>query len=406
MHVRLKNPGPYQSHDVLRTSKRFVEFEAAKKCIIDPRTRCLTLADPALETATLHFQDMFEGVRADRYGKETGTIVMPYARLGGGPSVVTIADYTATAGVGNMLNVVEVRARAFSNVMDAYFVYLTALVKTVVPVKLPHVAPSTVPEAPELPNGFGWADVAIAVENAKRQMIKAGRVIFGINPDLHPERSADYLETVSAWADVSLELRGAWDYFDGLNMVTTWTEGTGKAAEKRVAKTVVAPVEFMDDFVRADTKIQEANVAELKALKYAEQDQRKARRARLKVEPRLSQRGGGTKPLTAEQTQMFAATRSLFRGSSTETAAASAATAPLTVEANELDELFGLTAESQTASAAASRVSEPRGGFASASAGESTRDTLDMIDSVFELNNPRGPLRRGTSPKMRYPRGR
>ena len=186
MHVRLKNPGPYQSHDVRRTSKRFVEFEAAKKCIIDPRTRCLTLDDPARETAVLHFRDMFEGGRADAYGKETGTIVMPYARLGGGPSVVTIADYTATAGVGNMLNVVEVRARAFSNVMDAYFVYLTALAKTVVPVKLPHVAPSTVPEAPELPNGFGWADVTAAAENAKRQMIKAGRDIFGTSPaDLH-----------------------------------------------------------------------------------------------------------------------------------------------------------------------------------------------------------------------------
>ena len=404
MHVRLKNPGPYQSHDVRRTSKRFVEFEAAKKCIIDPRTRCLTLDDPARETAVLHFRDMFEGGRADAYGKETGTIVMPYARLGGGPSVVTIADYTATAGVGNMLNVVEVRARAFSNVMDAYFVYLTALAKTVVPVKLPHVAPSTVPEAPELPNGFGWADVTAAAENAKRQMIKAGRDIFGINPGLHPERSADYLETVSAWAAVSLELRGAWDYFDGLNMVTTWTEGTGKAAEKCVAKAFVAPVEFMDEFVRADTKIQEANVAERKELMYAAQDQHKARRARLRVEPRLSQRWGGTKPLTAEQTQMFAGTRSMFRGASTETAAAPRETALPTVEANELDELFGLTAERQTASAAASRVSEPGGGFSSAPEGESS---LDLIDSMFmKLNNPRGPLRRGTSSKMRYPRGR
>jgi len=375
MRARLKNPGPYKSYDVRRTSPRYVAFDKARKCIIDPRTRCLTPDDPAVQTAELHFQGMFQGSREELYGKERGTVVMPYGRLGGGPSEAIIADYTATAGVGRMIDVVEVRAAAFSNVMDAYLVYLTALAKTVVPVARPHVDPSAVPEAPTLPGGYGWAEVTLAVEKAKLLMATAGRSIFGIDSTYHPERYADYIETIGAWADVSLELRGAWDYFDGLHMVATWTEGTGKAAQKRVAKTFVTPAEFMDDFVRAEAKIQELNVDERKALKYAEQDQRKARMARLKAEPRLSGRGKSAKPLTPAQSQMFAG-----------------------------DARFGLTAERQTAAAVASRVREPVGVPAPAS--ENGSD-VELIDDLFRgLNNPRGALRRGTSSKMRYPRGR
>jgi hypothetical protein len=381
-----------------------VAFDKARKCIIDPRTRCLTPDDPAVQTAQRHFQGMFQGTREELYGKETGTVVMPHTRLEKGTRVITIADYTATAGAGGMIDVVEVRARAFSNVMDAYLVYLTALVKTVVPLTLPHVDPSAVPEAPKLPKGYGWAEVAGAVEKAKQLMATAGRSIFGINSTYHPERYADYIETIGAWADVSLELRGAWDYFAGLNMLATWTEGTGKAAQKFVENAFTSPAEFMDDFVRAEAKIQEANVVERKALKDAEQKQRKARIDRMKAEPRLGGRGQSAKPLTAAQSQMLAGARSLFRSAPRETSAASTETAAPALQTDELADLFGLTAERQTAAAVASRVIEPVGVPAPAS--ESGSD-VDLIDSLFMgLNNPRGALRRGTSSKMRYPRGR
>jgi hypothetical protein len=352
---------------------------------------------------------MFKGPRESLYGKEQGTIKQPYTRWGGGPKVTTIADYTAMSGIGDIMSVVEMRSRAFSNVMDAYLVYITALCKTVVPVSMPHVAVSEVPEAPPLPKGFGWAVVSDDVAAARDVMKSAAQAIFGINSANHPERHADYIETIESWADVSLELRGAWEYFDGLHMVTTWTEGAGKTAQKRVAKTYVEPDSFMEEFIHAETKLRETQVAELRAFRYAEQDQRRRRLQTLKAEPRLSRRGRGEAAApTEEQRRMFASTRSIWGETSPRDPEQ---TAPPEITAgssdlSDLDELLGLTGERQARSAASSRSPEPVPVSAPAFASGEDSAYDDMAAIFGKLNNPRGPVRRGYSPKTRYNRGR
>lgn len=291
MRARLRNPDPYTPSGAYRLSPRFQRFEQAKEYILS--RPYLLKNDPAVAAVEKHFWDMFNGPRSDLYGREERTYSTPVSRYDtSGTKRVVIADWEAMAGINRIADLAEIRARAFENVVEAYLLYVTALTKLAGPPAGPAVEVSA--DAPKLPAGLAWLPVEREVF-AARDMMKAaaGAQGFGIDAKLHPDFYNDYIETVESYADVSLEDRGAWDYFGGPYMLTTWTEVEGGKPVRRVAVTTKTADMFGDEFVRFDVKVKTEGAAAVNQYLRDRRDQRRQFKKILAKEPGLKKKRGG-----------------------------------------------------------------------------------------------------------------
>jgi hypothetical protein len=370
MRTRVKkNPLPYRSIGVYRTSTRYRAFDEARECILNPKTRCLTADEPAFGIAEKHFFEMFRHPDPNmRDGREQAKLESANTRYSRGTTAATIANWQATQGIQEIgLSVLYVRANAFVNMMDAYICYVTGLVKLVVPEgHAQEAAPP--PDAPELPPGFAWAEVKPRVLEAMRMMEGAGAYVFGLEEEYHPLLRADYLAAVRALAEDSLRTRGL---SVGTDRVGVFVRDSNKAAQA-----------FAVAFLEADTIVKTATAEELRQLKYDQRDQMKARQRIQKTEPGLRQsRSRAASEETPEQKKALAAAGSLLAA----------------------DDEFLRDMGAQPASAAATRIEPP----AAPPRTGSVADLMSFDDDpeLVNLNNPRDrSLRTSRSPMTRYPR--
>lgn len=373
-------------------SPRFAAFEKAKAYILDPNRPYLLPNDPVVEVVRRHFVTMFDGPRDDLYGREKRTYRKPITRWDtSGVSTVSIADWEATQGSALGFSLADIRGKAFENVMEAYLLYITALGKLAGPKTSASVQPTG--DAPPLPAGMGWLPVEADIM-AARDMMKAaaGSRGFGIELALHPDFYADYMETVESWADVTLEDRGAWDYFGGPYMLTTWREVVNGKPVKKVAKTNVTAAAFGEDFVIFDSKTKTMMRDDAIAYMRDKKLERSARQQRLPKEAGLKKKKGGGVASDAARSVYRAGLQSVF--GVTPQAPTEGAKPPPAIAARseadlELEEALGLKSTATTRRETVPVPAAPKG---DASAG----DISDDFDALFQglQNNPSGRYRR------------
>jgi hypothetical protein len=288
------------------------------------------------------------------------------------------------AGINHIADLASIRAKAFDNVMEAYLLYITAVAKLAGPKTAQSVEPPG--DAPPLPRGFGWLPVAEDI-HAARDMMKAaaGADGFGIEMALHPDFYADYMETVESWADVTLDDRGAWDYFGGPYMLTTWKEVEGGRPVKKVAKTNVTAAAFAEDFVNFDSKIKTMMAAEAREFINAKRDQRRKRQEVLKKEGGLKKKKGGGMPSVAARGVYAAGAAALFGTPPQPTAKTPPVFAATSETQDELDAFFSSQLGGSSAKPAPVPVQT------ATPAGDMSAE-LDDILSFEGMNN--NPLRR------------
>ena len=299
-----------------RTDPYYLAFDKAKGIILSDTTFAITEDDSARMIAEAHFWGMFadppQAGQADRrWGREIGVIKGEITRLGRNDPI-TVADPGAMNEIRDVMTLAERRGNAHWNVMDAYYVYIVALAKTVVPLGSANAAPvNSVELAPEPPKGHAWANVSQDIWRAADAVEKGALQRFGYSDKtdsgdyMYNERRNTMLQTIKSWAEAVLTTRGHATGFDGDSVMETWQEVIqvpGKRPQT-VRKTVVRDTgrhvrDFAASFVDFVVKLTHAtNEARREAL-YAERDQARARADFRKAAMQKSREG---KAMTADE---------------------------------------------------------------------------------------------------------
>jgi hypothetical protein len=301
-----------------RNDPYYLAFDKAKGIILADSTLGISEDDSNRVIAEAHFWAMFANIQQGhtdrRWGREVGRIQGEITRLGRN-FPITVADPGALNEIKDVMTVAERRGNAHWNVMDAYYVYIVALAKTVVPLGSANAAPlKSLELAPEPPQGKAWANVSQDVWRAAEAVEKGALQQFGYSDKtaageyVFVERRNAMLQTIKSWAEAVLTTRGRDTGFDGDSVMETWQEvisvpqGKGKKAQT-VSKTVTADTgqhirDFAALFVDFYIKLTHANNEARREALYAEREQSRARADFRKAAMQKSREG---KAMTAEQ---------------------------------------------------------------------------------------------------------
>jgi hypothetical protein len=275
---------------VYRTDPSYVAFDKAKACILNPDTIAITANDSRLQIVAAHFWGMFDRTNMTRrHGKEYGQVKSAQGRLVDAAWKGVIADPGAMAEIKNARTLAERRAHAFWNMMDAYFVYITALAKSIVPLGSADAAPAdSVTQAPPPPQGYAWANVREDVDRATLTMTNDALPYFGYTFE-YPSHMDDMVQTIQSWAKATQLTRGHDVGFDGTTGVEAWTEvivlpQVGRKKPETVRKTYLRDtgksiVYLAALFVEHAAKTIAANITAKNEAERSEREQRRARRA-------------------------------------------------------------------------------------------------------------------------------
>ena len=300
-----------------RTDPYYLAFDKAKGIILADSTLGISEDDSNRMIAEAHFWGMFadppQAGQADRrWGREIGVIKGEITRLGRNDPI-TVADPGAMNEIRDVMTLAERRGNAHWNVMDAYYVYIVALAKTVVPLGSATAAPSKSLElAPEPPQGKAWANVSQDIWRAHDVVEKGALLRFGYSDKttsgdyMYNERRNTMLQTIKSWAEAVLTTRGRDTGFDGDSVMETWQEvisvpqGKGKKAQT-VSKTVVRDTgrhvrDFAASFVDFVVKLTHASNEAKRAALYAEREQTRARAEFRKATMQKSREGKSLSP--------------------------------------------------------------------------------------------------------------
>lgn len=298
----------------LRTDPNYIAFDNAKRLILSDTTLAVTEDDSARMIAEAHFWGMFadppQAGQADRrWGREIGVIKGEVTRLGRNVPI-TVADPGAMNEIRDVMTLAERRGNAHWNVMDAYYVYIVALAKTVVPLGSANAAPvNSVELAPEPPKGYAWANVSQDIWRAHDAVEKGALLRFGYSDKttsgdyMYNERRNTMLQTIKSWAEAVLTTRGHATGFDGDSVMETWQEVIqvpGKRPQT-VRKTVVRNTgrhvrDFAASFVDFVVKLTHASNEAKRAALYAEREQSRARAEFRKATMQKSREGKSLSP--------------------------------------------------------------------------------------------------------------
>lgn len=272
-----------------RQDKNYDAFDSAR--LVIRRTPYLPGNDPAVATAVKHFDNLFSlGPRDPRDTQKAAAwwsnkrITLGYERGAADP-------YTHEAFVfGDVA--VNMRARAFKNVMDAYLTLVLALARSVEPGFMDEATRQKFREegAPELPAAFTWMDVTDRIRQAQRSMEayggSGGQLSVGLNYQDMPGFYDAFIAAVRGVADEALRTRG--DISKAL-LTETGYEGIANPARD--------PTSFMAAAQRALSDWGKASVAERRQKKYDAERQRKQQYKALRDAPRReSSRKGAPQP--------------------------------------------------------------------------------------------------------------